>query len=128
MTARRKSIYQQLHPETKPGAAGNGRTKEKVAQVEQPTSASAAPRYDEAAAVASGQSPATVRRDVHRGEALGEDVLAQMPKADRKAIHIKLHGSFQGGCQPRGTRDRGLAAVVADFQSRNASNENAATP
>jgi ParB/RepB/Spo0J family partition protein len=77
--ARRKAIYQQLHPETKAGAAGNGRSKKKLAQLEQATSESV-PRFDEAAAAATGQSSATVRRDVHRGEALGEDTLAKVAR------------------------------------------------
>jgi N6-adenosine-specific RNA methylase IME4 len=78
--ARRKAIYQQLHPETKPGGdRGNQHTGPKVAngQVgQEPT----APRFDEAAAEATGQSERSVRRDVTRGEALGEAALAKIAR------------------------------------------------
>jgi hypothetical protein len=68
--ARRKAIYQELHPETKNHAAGNGRTKaDLVGQVGQATSdTEPAPRFDEAASDATGQSERSVRRDVTRGE------------------------------------------------------------
>jgi ParB/RepB/Spo0J family partition protein len=80
--ARRKAIYQQLHPETKNHAAGNGRTKtELVGQAGQATDGpTPAPRYDEAAADATGHSERTIRRDVTRGEALGEDALAKVAR------------------------------------------------
>jgi ParB/RepB/Spo0J family partition protein len=76
--ARRKSIYEELHPETKNHAAGHGRTKADL--VGQAGQAIPAPRYDEAAAVATGQSDRSVRRDVHRGEALGEAALAKVAR------------------------------------------------
>ncbi|CAL8981561.1 Chromosome-partitioning protein Spo0J [Rhodoplanes serenus] len=77
---RRKAIWQELHPETKRHAAGNGRTKaELVAQVEQPTSEPAA-RYDEVAASATGQASSTIRRDCTRGEALGGAALAKVAR------------------------------------------------
>jgi ParB/RepB/Spo0J family partition protein len=77
--ARRKAIYQELHPETKNHAAGHGRTKaELVRQVGEANEP--APRYDEAAAEATGQSERTIQRDVHRGEALGEDALAKVAR------------------------------------------------
>lgn len=76
--ARRKAIYQQIHPETKRGAAGGEATKaEAVGQVGQQPST---PRFDEAAAQATGQSERSVRRDVTRGESLGEDVLAKVAR------------------------------------------------
>jgi ParB/RepB/Spo0J family partition protein len=80
--ARRKAIYQQLHPETKNHAAGNGRTKaELVGQDGQATDrTSPAPRYDEAAADATGHSERTIRRDVTRGEALGDAALAKVAR------------------------------------------------
>jgi len=76
--ARRKAIYQEIHPEKRKGvsqAAGANKAQGRGAQVEHDV-----PRYDEAAAEASGQSAATVRRDVHRGEALGDDVLAKVAR------------------------------------------------
>jgi ParB-like chromosome segregation protein Spo0J len=77
--ARRKAIYQQLHPETKNGAAGKHRPKSQLGQLGQ-AEESAAPRFDEAAAAATGQSERAVRRDVTRGEALGEDTLAKVAR------------------------------------------------
>lgn len=76
--SRRKIIYQQLHPETKHGAAGRGRTKEQLSG--QLGHSNPAPAFDEAAAEATGQSERTVRRDVTRGEALGDDVLAKVAR------------------------------------------------
>ncbi len=70
--ARRKAIYQQLHPETKKGANQSG----PVGQFGQTEAA----RYDEAAADATGHSERTIRRDVTRGEALGDDVLAKVAR------------------------------------------------
>ena len=77
--ARRKAIYQQIHPETKAGASGKYRPKSQFGQVGQAEN-HPAPRYDEAAAEATGQSERAVRRDVTRGEALGEDVLAKVAR------------------------------------------------
>ncbi|TAK50258.1 MAG: hypothetical protein EPO23_03365 [Xanthobacteraceae bacterium] len=81
--ARRKALWQELHPETRNGAAGKYRSKSQLqsqlAQVEQAGERPAA-RYDEAAAQSIGQSPATIRRDVHRGEALGAEVLARVAR------------------------------------------------
>jgi N6-adenosine-specific RNA methylase IME4/ParB-like chromosome segregation protein Spo0J len=83
--ARRKRIWQELHPETKRGATGVSRPKEKVGKVCQPISEDAeqaieepAKRYDEAAAAATGESARKVRLDVHRGEVLGEAALAKV--------------------------------------------------
>lgn len=78
--ARRKAIYQQLHPETRAGAGTGGhagRTKDDLANLAKST---AAPRFDEAAAEATGQSERSIRRDVTRGEALGDDVLAKVAR------------------------------------------------
>lgn len=74
--SRRKAIYQQLHPETKVGA--NQHTPKSLGQDGQ--GSEAAPRYDEAASEATGQSERTVRRDVTRGEALGEAALAKIAR------------------------------------------------
>ncbi len=70
--ARRKAIYQELHPETKRGGNQAG----PVGQFGQ----TARPRYDEASAQATGQSERTVRREVTRGEALGEDTLTKIAR------------------------------------------------
>lgn len=79
--ARRKAIYQELHPETKPGVAQGEGKKRSVSggQVGHETP-EAAPRFDEAAAEATGQSERAVRRDVTRGEALGEATLNKVAR------------------------------------------------
>jgi hypothetical protein len=102
--ARRKAIYLQLHPETKRGAAGGEATKAKTTgeavgqDGQQPVA-----RFDEAASKVTGQSERSVRRDVARGEALGEtalkkiartsldsgaemDALIQLPEGVRQAL------------------------------------------
>ena len=71
--ARRKAIYQQIHPETKNG--GDRRSVGQLVQLKD-----APPRFDEAAAEATGQSERAVRRDVTRGEALGEAALAKVAR------------------------------------------------
>lgn len=70
--ARRKAIYQQLHPETKAG--GDRKSNGQVGQMID------TPRFDEAASDATGQSERTIRRDVTRGEALGEAALAKIAR------------------------------------------------
>jgi ParB/RepB/Spo0J family partition protein len=70
--ARRKAIYQQLHPETKAG--GDRKSNGQVGQMIE------TPRFDEAASEATGQSERSVRRDVTRGEAIGEDALAKVAR------------------------------------------------
>ena len=71
--ARRKAIYQQIDPETKNG--GDRRSVGQLVQLKD-----APPRFDEAAADATGQSERAVRRDVTRGEALGEAALAKVAR------------------------------------------------
>lgn len=82
--SRRKAIYIQLHPETAHGAAGRGRPKDRVADSatlsEDHPEAEAAKRYTQDAAEKSGHSERTVRQDVQRGEALGDDVLAKVAR------------------------------------------------
>lgn len=78
--ARRKRIWQELHPETKRGGdRGNQHTCPKLAngQVGQEPPVK---RYDAAAEDATGDSARKVRRDVHRGEALGDDALAKVAR------------------------------------------------
>jgi hypothetical protein len=77
--ARRKAIYLQLHPGTKAGvsqAAGMNKALGRDGQDGHDN----APRYDEAASEATGHSERTIRRDVTRGEALGEDALAKVAR------------------------------------------------
>lgn len=84
--ARRKRVWQELHPETKRGATGVSRSKEKVGKLCQPISdggedaLAPAERYDEASSKATGDSARKVRLDVQRGEALGDDALAKVAR------------------------------------------------
>lgn len=75
--AKRKRIYEALHPETAVGATGKGRRK--VRQVGEPNEAGAE-RFTAATADVAGTSERTVQRDSHRGEALGDDVLAKVAR------------------------------------------------
>jgi hypothetical protein len=65
--ARRKAVYLRLHPETKHGAAGNGRKKSR--QVGDSTELPA-DRFTAEAAAATGTSERKVQQDVARGEAI----------------------------------------------------------
>lgn len=65
-TARRKVVYELLHPETKLGGAGRGRGK--VPQNDEPNSE--AERFTKATATATGKSESTVQRDAARGTRL----------------------------------------------------------
>lgn len=80
--SRKKAIWQILHPETKAGtsqAAGMNKARERGGQVGHDVK-EGAPRYDEVASAATGQSERAIRREVQRGEALGEDVLAKVAR------------------------------------------------
>ena len=70
-TTRRKALYEQLHPETKNGAVGNGR--EKVRQIGEATPAD---RFTADTARATGKSERAVQRDAERGSKIAPDVLA----------------------------------------------------
>lgn len=70
-TRRRKEIYEALHPETKNGAAGNGR--EKVRQLGEATPAD---RFTADTARSTGQSERAIQRDAARGS-IGDDLAAQ---------------------------------------------------
>lgn len=72
--ARRKKIYEALHPETKVGATGKGRAK--VRQLGEPNDAGA-DRYTKQAADKQQASERTVQREVSRGEALPEAILTK---------------------------------------------------
>ena len=69
--ARRKAIYEALHPETKLGASGKGRPKvRQVGEAKPP-----AERFTKATAEATGQSERTVQRSVSRVESIGAETL-----------------------------------------------------
>jgi N6-adenosine-specific RNA methylase IME4 len=71
--SRRKAIYEQLHPETKHGAVGGGHE-----QSRQVGDSAKADRFTSATAVVVGQSERTIQREAHRGEVLGEEILARV--------------------------------------------------
>jgi hypothetical protein len=76
-TARRKAIYQELHPETKNGATGNGR--EKLRQVGEATSYNEnieVDRFTADTAAKTGQSERAVQRAAERGEKVIPEALA----------------------------------------------------
>lgn len=93
-TARRKEIYEELHPEAKHGAAG--------AAARWNADEKSASAFSEATAEATGRSRRSVQIDAARGEALGDaladiagtsldkgvelDALAKLPADDRKQI------------------------------------------
>jgi len=73
-TARRKAIYEEIHPETAHGATGRGGY-ENSRQVGDSSDGEPAPRFTEDTAQASGKSERTVQRDAERGEKISPDVL-----------------------------------------------------
>jgi ParB family transcriptional regulator, chromosome partitioning protein len=74
--ARRKEIYEMLHPETVHGAIGNGR--EKSGQVGHSTFTGGADRFTKNAADATGKSERDIRRAARRGKELGADTLKKV--------------------------------------------------
>jgi ParB-like chromosome segregation protein Spo0J len=68
--ARRKAIYETLHPETKHGAIGKGH--------ELPKGAAKADRFSAATAAATGRSERAIQLDAQRGEVLGQETLAKV--------------------------------------------------
>lgn len=93
-TARRKEIYEALHPEAKHGNAG--------AAARWNADEKSASAFSEATAEATGRSKRSVQIDAARGEALGEDLediagtsldkgveldaLAKLPETERKSL------------------------------------------
>jgi ParB family chromosome partitioning protein len=75
-TARRKQVYEQLHPETRLGATGHGRGK--VRQLGEPISE----RFTADTAAATGKSERVVQRDASRGEKIDEEVLGEISGTD----------------------------------------------
>jgi N6-adenosine-specific RNA methylase IME4 len=72
--ARRKAIYESLHPETAQGAAPKPKRKGRQVGELSPK----AERFTKATADATGTSERAVQRDASRGETLGPDVLARV--------------------------------------------------
>lgn len=96
--ARRKEIYEEIHPETKHGAIGNGRTESRVAE----TATLPAERFTKATADAIGKGERTVQKMAERGKKLKDDLndivgtsldnvrdldeLAKMDESDRRPL------------------------------------------
>lgn len=94
-TARRKEVYEALHPETKHGVAGASTRWDAVDNL---STAS----FADSTASSTGRDPRSVRRDAARGEALGDDLkripgtsldkgveldaLAKLPPEEREEI------------------------------------------
>jgi N6-adenosine-specific RNA methylase IME4 len=75
-TARRKVIYEQLHPETKPTSrGGEGRHKQTRRQSGDESVVS---RFSQATAAATGIGERTVQRSVARGERIGQESLRKI--------------------------------------------------
>lgn len=74
-TARRKEIYEELHPETINGASGIGR--EKVRQVGE---AIPADRFTAETASATGRSERAVQRDAERGSKVIDEIGGALPE------------------------------------------------
>jgi protein gp37/ParB-like chromosome segregation protein Spo0J len=119
-TARRKELYERLHPETKKGATGRGRKK---SQVE--TSKAPVPAFIDDAARKTGRSRATVAREVARGilaDVMGTsldkgdqlDALAKLPPGqqrylvDRAKAGDKINVKAEAKKHRRAEREREL--------------------
>lgn len=78
VTARRKAIYEALHPET--AAGGDRRSSRQPGDLKPDDGGKPAKpeRFSRATAEAIGASERTVQRDASRGEALGPDVLSRV--------------------------------------------------
>lgn len=76
--ARRKSIYETLHPETAHG--GNRKSSRQIGDLKEDDEAGeeVADRFTEATAESTGRSERSVQRDAHRGEAVGSDTLQRV--------------------------------------------------
>jgi ParB family transcriptional regulator, chromosome partitioning protein len=65
---RRKTVYEELHPETKHGAIGGGHG----------NASAKADRFTKVTAEATGRSERVIQRDAARGETLGQETLARI--------------------------------------------------
>ena len=105
-TARRKQIYEEIHPETVHGATGGGHDQSR--QV-----GDSAPRFTEDTAQASGKSERTVQRDAERGEKISPDVL-ELVRGTELDTGTYLDGLKKfGPDQQRMLVERDLAAMEA---------------
>ena len=114
-TARRKAIYEELHPEARPTAeGGEDRRKETRRQLGDET---VAERFTKQTAEATGLSERTVQRDAQHGRALGAETLdkiarssldsegeigalAKLPAAERESlIERAAAGEGCGDCE-----------------------------
>jgi hypothetical protein len=101
LTAQRKEAYEALHPETRNGAAGNGR--KKLRQIGEAT------RFTSDTAARTGKSERSVQRDAERGSAIDPeileavrhtnldkgrvlDALAATPRDDQAAMLAEIRG------------------------------------
>jgi len=110
-TARRKQIYEEIHPETAQGSPGVSR------QVGDTRERSEAPRFTEDTAQASGKSERTVQRDAERGEKISPDVLA-LVRGTELDTGTYLDGLKKfGPDQQRMLVERDLAALEAGDNS-----------
>jgi hypothetical protein len=126
--ARRKKIYETLHPETKhggaPGKAGGGKAKRERSQIE--ISGEAASFIDDTAAK-TGKSRTTVARAANRGKEIGADnlakirgtsldkgveldALAELSEADRAPLIERAAAGEKVSARPR-TGDAEIAAI-----------------
>lgn len=105
-TARRKAIYEEIHPETRNGATGGGH--DQLRQVGE-----AVPRFSEDTAQASGKSERTVQRDAERGEKISPDAL-DLVRGTELDTGTYLDGLKRfGPDQQRMLVERDLAAIEA---------------
>lgn len=84
---RRKAIYEELHPETKHGAIGNGRV-DNLATLK-------AERFTAATSQATGKDERTIRRAAARGEALGDDLDAIAGTSLDKGVELDALAKMQ---------------------------------
>ena len=75
--ARRKKIYEALHPETRPTSKG-GEGRKKATRRQHGDDTGNAERFSKATAKATGASERSVQRDANRGETLGGEALAKV--------------------------------------------------
>ena len=87
--ARRKAIYEELHPETK---HGGDRKSDQVDNL-----ATRSERFTAATSQATGKDERTIRRAAARGEKLGDDLKAGRPPACRRRHRV---GSRPPGASP----------------------------
>lgn len=122
--ARRKSIYEALHPETKVGATGKGRSKvRQVGEAKAP-----AERFSKATAEATGQSERTVQRSVSRVEAIGSDTLQRvigtsLDKGEEIDALAKLSPEGREDVIAKAEAGEKVSAKVAEKKERRADRE-----